>query len=104
MNRLKYISSESFFEGIIIEVTDGSVLIDFKGRMGQLSVPRRMVITDYELKPGQEVGFMMTYPEVLSQQVDEEYAKLAKMQLERKRISEAKKYLEEVQENSQTEE
>lgn len=77
MDRLKYISSERFFEGIVVEVDDGSVTIDLKGRMGQLKVPRRLVITEYEILVGQEVGFMMTYPEILGPDVDEEYAKLA---------------------------
>lgn len=76
MDRLKYISSERFFEGIVVEVDDGSVTIDLKGRMGQLKVPRRLVITEYEILVGQEVGFMMTYPEILGPDVDEEYAKL----------------------------
>ncbi|SHJ70913.1 CBO2463/CBO2479 domain-containing protein [Paramaledivibacter caminithermalis] len=77
MNRLKYISSERFFEGVVVGVDDGSVTIDLKGRMGQLKVPRRLVITEYEILVGQEVGFMMTYPEVLGPDIDEEYAKHA---------------------------
>ena len=54
MDKLKYISSERYYEGIIIEVTDGSVVIDFKGRMGQLRVPKRMVISENNLK--EEIG------------------------------------------------
>ena len=60
MERLKYLSSESFMEGIIVEVTDGSVTIDFRGRMGQLKIPLRMLITDYPLELGQQVGFIMS--------------------------------------------
>lgn len=48
--------------------------IDLKGRMGQWRVPVRMVITDYELKEGLEVGFLLSYPEVLGSQVNEKYA------------------------------
>ncbi|QXM05536.1 CBO2463/CBO2479 domain-containing protein [Crassaminicella indica] len=80
MDRLKYISSERFFEGIVVDVNDCSVTIDLKGRMGQLKVPRRLVITEYDMKVGQEVGFMMSYPEILGPDVDEEYARLARRQ------------------------
>ncbi len=77
MNRLKYMSSEKFFEGIIVGIDDCSVTIDLKGRMGQLKVPRRLIITNYEILLGQEVGFMMTYPEILGPDVDEEYEEIA---------------------------
>ncbi len=73
MERLKYLSSESFMEGIIVEVTDGSVTIDFRGRMGQLKIPLRMLITDYPLELGQQVGFIMSYPEVLGPEIDEKF-------------------------------
>lgn len=85
MDRLKYISSERFFEGIVVGVDDCSVTIDLKGRMGRLKVPRRLVITEYEMLIGQEVGFMMTYPEILGPDVNEEYAKLAVRQQEIKK-------------------
>jgi len=85
MHRLKYTSTEKMFEGIIVDYDDCSVTIDLKGRMGQLHIPRRLLITDYTVKLGQEVGFLMTYPEVLGAEADEEYAKLARRQLEVKR-------------------
>jgi len=65
MNKLKYASSERMFEGIIVEVTDGSVTIDIAGRMGQLKIPLRMLISDDPPKIGQIVGFLMSYPEIL---------------------------------------
>lgn len=73
MENLKYISSETYTEGIIVEVKDGGVTIDLKGRLGQLKIPLRMLISDYPLKVGQEVGFMLSYPEVLTGEVVEEY-------------------------------
>ena len=73
MDKLKYISSERYYEGIIIEVTDGSVVIDFKGRMGQMRVPKRMVISENNLKEGQIVWFLMTYPEVIDEEINEHY-------------------------------
>ncbi|WP_461205440.1 CBO2463/CBO2479 domain-containing protein [Clostridium sp. DL1XJH146] len=85
MDRLKYLSSEKFFEGIVVDVNDCSVTMDLKGRMGQLKVPRRLVITDYELLVGQEVGLMMSYPEILGPEVDEDYAEMARREKEVKR-------------------
>ena len=46
MDKLRFISSERYYEGIVIELTDCSVVIDLTGRMGQLKLPRRMVICD----------------------------------------------------------
>lgn len=85
MNRLKYTSSEGFYEGIVIELTDTSVVIDLKGRLGQLRVPRRLVICENELLEGHEVGFLMTYPEVISEEINEVYLNSAKDQLIRRR-------------------
>jgi len=73
MNKLKYVSSEQMFEGFLVEVTGGSVTIDLKGRMGQLKVPLRMVISDTPLQVGQTVGFLMSYPEVIEAEPDLDY-------------------------------
>lgn len=73
IDRLKYISTERMYEGILVEITDASVTIDIKGRLGQLKIPRRMLISEYDIEIGQEVGFMMSYPEVLDGQPDEHY-------------------------------
>lgn len=84
MDRLKYISTERMYEGVIVEITDGGVTIDLKGRLGQLKVPKRMLITDYELELGQEVGFVMSYPEVLGPEVNEKYAQIIEENKRRK--------------------
>lgn len=60
-------------EGVIVKVTDGSVGIDLKGRLGYLEIPLRMLITDYPIKCGQEVGFNMSFIEQLSAEVNETY-------------------------------
>lgn len=70
---LKYGDQVREMQGVIVEVTDGSVAIDFKGRLGYLKVPNRMIISDYPMKVGQEVGLYMTYVEVLSDKVNEKY-------------------------------
>ncbi len=74
MEKLKYTSTERYVEGVIVEIKDGLIAIDLKGRIGHLRIPKRMLITDYELKLGQEVGFLMSYPEVLSDEINEKYA------------------------------
>jgi len=61
-------------QGIIVEVQEGSVSIDLKGRLGFMKVPLRMLITDYPLKVGQEVGFRMSFLEVLSDEIQEKYS------------------------------
>lgn len=70
---MKYIDEVRYMEGIIVEISDGSVGIDFKGRMGFLKIPMRMLITDYPLELGQEVGLNMSYIEVLSPVPNEKY-------------------------------
>lgn len=73
MEKLRYTSTETYVEGVIVEVKSGLVAIDLKGRLGQWRVPVRMVITDYELEVGQEVGFLLSYPEVLGPEINEKY-------------------------------
>ncbi len=70
---MKYIDEVRYMEGIIVEISDGAVGIDFKGRMGFLKIPMRMLITDYPLELGQEVGLNMSYVEVLRPVPNEKY-------------------------------
>lgn len=44
-----------------------------------------MIISEYNLEIGQEVGFLMTYPEVLAEEPDEHY-KTAIYEHERRRV------------------
>lgn len=62
---MENLSCERYFQGIIVDFNDCAVEIDFKGRLGNLKVPKRMIISENDLKIGQEVGFMMSYPEVI---------------------------------------
>ena len=75
MDKLKYVSTERMYEGVLVEITAGTVTIDLKGRLGQLKIPRRMLISEYEIAIGQEVGFMMSYPEVITKMPNEHYVK-----------------------------
>ena len=65
MEKLKYSSTENYYEGKVVEISDGSVTIDIKGRLGRLELPKRMVINDNKLEVGHEVGFLMSFPEVV---------------------------------------
>lgn len=73
MEKLKYSSTERYVEGVIVEVKSGSYTIDLKGRLGQLKVPARMLITDWEVEVGHEVGFLLSYPEVLGPEINQKY-------------------------------
>lgn len=59
--------------GIIVEIHDGGVAVDIKGRIGQIRIPMRMLVTNYPLKLGQEVGFRMSLLEVLFEKPNEKY-------------------------------
>lgn len=87
MDKLKYTSTERYVEGVIVEVKDGAVAIDLKGRLGHLRIPVRMLITDYQPELGLEVGFLMSYPEVLGPEINEKYAQ----NVERKNLRESEK-------------
>lgn len=73
MVKTKYSKNQILMEGIIVGIKDGSVSMDLKGRLGFLSVPRRMLISDYELQLGQEVAFVMSFPEVVNDEPNEHY-------------------------------
>ena len=63
----KFIDKVNYYEGIITEVHDGSVAIDIKGRLGSIKIPKRLIISDYELKVGQIVAFNMSFIEQISE-------------------------------------
>lgn len=55
-------------EGIIVRVKEGLVEMDLKGRLGNLTVPKRMIISDETLEVGQEVTFKMSFPSVTKEE------------------------------------
>lgn len=73
MADLKYGDKIIRMEGVIVEVHDGCVAIDLKGRLGYLKVPMRMFISDYEIKVGQEVAWNMSFVEQLGPEVNDKY-------------------------------
>lgn len=86
-DKLRYISSEKYYEGVITKVEGGAITIDLKGRLGQFKIPNRMLITDYNPQVGHEVGFMLSNPEVLYPKPNEEYI----VKIESQKIVEEKK-------------
>ena len=70
---MKYGDKIIKMQGVVVEISDGAVAMDLKGRLGYLKVPMRMLITDYEIKIGQEVEFNMSFPEITSDEVNEKY-------------------------------
>lgn len=88
-NKLKYGDKILYMEGVIVEVHDGCVGVDLKGRLGYLKVPMRMLISDYEIKVGQEVGFNMSFIEQLGDKVNEKY--ISNLMTRNKKIDEMSK-------------
>lgn len=86
MDKLRYTSTENYVEGVIVEIKSGLVAIDMKGRMGHWRVPMRMLISDFPPEIGQEVGFLLSYPEVLGPEINDKYAQV--LEYKRKKISE----------------
>ena len=75
MSDLKYGDKIIRMEGVIVEVHDGAVAVDLKGRLGYLKVPVRMFISDYPIKVGQEVAWNMSFVEQLGPEVNEKYVR-----------------------------
>jgi hypothetical protein len=70
---MKYGDKIIKMEGVIVEVHDGGIAVDLKGRLGYLKVPSRMVIADTELKVGQTVAWNMSFIEQEGPEVNEKY-------------------------------
>lgn len=60
-------------EGVITEVHDVGIVVDIKGRLGELKVPMRMIISDYPLEVGQTVAWNMSFIEQVGPEVNEKY-------------------------------
>ena len=73
LKELQYGDKIIRMEGVIVEVHDGAVAIDLKGRLGHLRIPLRMFITEYEIKVGQEVAWNMSFIEQLGPEVNDKY-------------------------------
>jgi len=58
------------YEGVITELTGGSITIELSGRLGILKLPLRMVVCERPLAVGQKVRIPMGYAEVLHDRED----------------------------------
>lgn len=72
-------------EGVIVEVHDGAIAVDLKGRLGFLKVPLRMVISDYPLKVGQTVAWNMSFIEQEGPEINEKYVSNIEIQNRRRK-------------------
>lgn len=82
MDELKYIHTAKVYHGIIVGIKGGAVDIDIKARLGKLTIPMRMLISENPPQLGQEVGFYFSYPEVISEEIDEKYLENINRKLE----------------------
>ena len=61
---MKYADGLMYMEGVIVGLDGGSVSINFKGRLGFMRLPLRMVIAEKPLKIGQVAAFKMSCLEI----------------------------------------
>lgn len=73
MDFLHFASTERYVEGIISSVEDESVIIDLKLGLGLIRFPKKYIISKNEIKEGQVVGFLASFPEVIFDGVDNEH-------------------------------
>ena len=92
MTELQYGDKIIRMEGVIVEVHDGAVAIDLKGRLGHLRVPMRMFISDYPIEVGQEVAWNMSFVEQLGPEINEHY--VSNIEKERRKQQEMSKRLD----------
>lgn len=78
--------TEKYYEGVIIELGKGTVLIDLDGEKGQIRLAENMLISQDKLREGQVVGFLMTCPEVIFDKVDDGYVRNARKKYHEKFI------------------
>lgn len=65
---MQYALNPILMNGRITETNDTAVKVDLEGRLGVITVPRRWVITDKKLEPGQKVEFYFSYMQVLEKE------------------------------------
>ena len=70
---MKYGDKLIRMEGVIVAVKDGAIDVDLMGRLGFISVPKRMVISEGELQVGQTVAWNMSFLEQKSTEINDKY-------------------------------
>ena len=90
--RLNYGDKVIYMDGVIVDIDDCSISVDLKGRLGFFKAPKRMFICDYELKVGQEVGWNMSFPEQLGEEVNDKY--ISNIEKERRKQEEMRQRMD----------
>lgn len=54
-------------EAVVTELTDTTIRVDIPGRVGVITVPRRHVFAEKEIKVGQRVEFYFSYLQVIDE-------------------------------------
>lgn len=62
---MDYIINPVKMGGLVKEVEDNLIKVHLHGRLGVITVPKRMVITSGALEPGHEVEFYFSYIQVV---------------------------------------
>lgn len=56
--------------GLVKEVTDGNVKVHLHGRLGVITVPEELIISDIPIEPGCEMEFYFSYIQVVKNPYD----------------------------------
>lgn len=67
---LDYIINPIRMGGLVKEVDDKNIKVHLHGRLGVITVPKRLVITSEELEPGHEMEFYFSYIQIVENPYD----------------------------------
>ena len=65
-----YIINPIRMGGLVKEVDENQVIVHLHGRLGVITVPKRLVITSEQLEPGHEMEFYFSYIQVTENPYD----------------------------------
>lgn len=67
---MDYIINPVMMGGLVKEVVDDQVKVHLHGRLGVITVPKRLIKTSEELEPGHEMEFYFSYIQVVDNPYD----------------------------------
>lgn len=67
---MEYIINPIKMGGLVKEVTDDQIKVHLHGRLGVITVPKRVVISSEELEPGHEMEFYFSYIQIVENPYD----------------------------------
>lgn len=65
---MQYELNPVLMKGKIVAVNDTAVKVDIQGRLGVITVPRRWILTEKPLEPGQKAEFYFSYMQVIEEE------------------------------------